>query len=370
MRSLRHASVVLAAVLIAVAVGVSGCGGPEVPDVVGMRPDDAVRTLQDAGFKLGDVSQVATDGVTLGMVAAQSPAAGEEADEGSAVSLAVSFSDGERTLVPTVTGLSEVTAQNVADTLGLVPVTVEQYSTDVANGIVAAQVPEPEADVAVGATLVIVISKGPAPAKAAVPDVKGKTESAAKSALSAAGFSTETFKVYDSSVAAGAVVAQSPAAGTTVLGGSRVQIIVSMGKGVGAATVPAVTGKTQSAASSAISAVGLKPRVVSQYHATAAKGAVAAQFPSAGASVAAGAEVLIVVSNGPEPVGTVTVPDATGKTAEEASALLSGAGLTVSVEEAASDLDPGMVFYQFPQPNTAVPPSTEVLIVVARAQEP
>jgi len=369
MRVLRFASLALMAALVALAIGVSGCGGPEVPDVVGMRPEEAVRTLQDAGFKLGDVSQVATDGVALGLVAAQKPAAGEEADEGSAVSLAVSFSDGERTLVPTVTGLSAVTAENVARTLSLVPVIVEQYSTDVANDLVAGQVPEPEAEVAAGATLVIVVSKGPAPAKAAVPDVTGKSEADAKSALSAAGFTTESFKVYDANVAAGAVVAQVPAAGISALGGSKVQIVVSLGKGVGATTVPAVTGKTQSAATSAIGAAGLKARVVAQYHATVGKGAVAAQFPSAGASVAAGAEVLIVVSNGPEPAGDVTVPDATGKTADEASALMLGAGLAVSVEEAVSDLAPGIVFYQFPQPNSAVPPSTEVLIVVARAPE-
>ncbi|TLM98096.1 MAG: PASTA domain-containing protein, partial [Actinobacteria bacterium] len=50
-----------------VVIAQTGCNrGPTVPDIVGMRQADAVRALEDAGYKLGDVSAVATTGVELG----------------------------------------------------------------------------------------------------------------------------------------------------------------------------------------------------------------------------------------------------------------------------------------------------------------
>ena len=67
--------VVVGAVLVA-ALLLGGCGGPKVPDVVGMRQDEAVRALQDDGYLLGDVSAVATNSVGVGLIAAQDPAAG------------------------------------------------------------------------------------------------------------------------------------------------------------------------------------------------------------------------------------------------------------------------------------------------------
>ena len=118
------AAVLLAALILTTSV--TGCGRAKVPDVVGMRQADAVRTLQDAGYLLGNVSLVATDGVEPGMIAAQVPAAGERAKEGTKVDLAVSFTDGKRVLVPNVTGLTETTADNVAKTTGLLPAFTEQ----------------------------------------------------------------------------------------------------------------------------------------------------------------------------------------------------------------------------------------------------
>ncbi len=49
-----------------------------------MKPADAIRTLQDAGYILGDTSEVKTDKVPIGFVAYTTPGAGEELKDGSA----------------------------------------------------------------------------------------------------------------------------------------------------------------------------------------------------------------------------------------------------------------------------------------------
>ena len=99
-----------------------------------MKQADAVRALEDEGFKLGEVSQVMTDTVPLGMIAAQSPAADERVRGDATIDLAVSFSDGKRVMVPTVGDLEQVTAEQVATSLGLEPLVVDEYSDETVEG--------------------------------------------------------------------------------------------------------------------------------------------------------------------------------------------------------------------------------------------
>ncbi len=363
-------AVVVGAALLA-ALLLSGCGGPKVPDVVGMRQDEAVRALQDAGYLLGDVSAVATNSVGVGLIAAQDPAAGERLKEGKPVALAVNFSDGVDTVVPTVTGLQEVTAVNVAKTSNLVPLVTNQYSDDTAVGMVAAQSPSPQSQVKAGDTLVIVVSKGKAPATAEVPNVKGKSQSDAESAIEKAGFTFTTTKVYYDSVAKGKVITQEPAGGSSATKGTKVQIVVSLGKGTGAATVPSVKGKSESSAKTAITDAGFKAKVIKQYNDSVAKGNVIDQFPAGGSKAAAGSEVLIAVSNGKQPAGTVAVPDVMGMTEIEAVSAIEAAGLVAAVEQLASaDVAAGNVGYQFPAAGTQVTPGSEVLVAVSSGPAP
>jgi serine/threonine-protein kinase len=354
-------------VLLVSVMGLVGCRGTEVPDVVGMRQDDAVRALQDAGFMLGEVSAVATNTVPLGMVAAQDPAAGERADDGSAVSLSISFSDGSRVIIPTVVGLNQVTAEQVATSLRLTPLVVEQYSEGVPAGEIGAQVPSPGAEVGAGATLVMVVSTGQAPDKAKVPDVVGKSESAATDAVESAGFAVEVFEVFNSDVGKGNVIGQIPEAGKSAVVGSKVQIAVSLGAGTGSAKVPSVTGQKEGAASEAIQNAGLKVRVLRDYDPTIAKDVVIQQFPDAGSTAASGSEVIIVVSRGPEPADTVQVPDVMGMTTQAAQDALDEAGFVAVVQLVASDQAPDTVFYQFPEAGSAAAPGAEILLAVAAA---
>jgi len=361
----RALRVLIACALAASALALAGCR-PEVPQLIGMRQADAVRAIEEAGYTLGEVNVVATDQVAVGLIAEQSPVYGTKLKKGSPISVSVNFSNGSDAIVPTVTGLEEQTAVGVADTTGLVPLVVDQYSDVVAEGLCAEQVPAPGASVSVGDTLVIVMSKGKQPEQVKVPDVKGKSQSDAESAITAAGLTSEVFKVYDSETSKGKVMGQQPKPGGSVNKGSKVQIVVSLGPGVGSATVPSVTGKSESDAKSAIEKAGLKTSVIKDYSDTVAKGKVAEQFPTSGSKAAAGSEVLILVSLGAPPAGTVAVPDVTGMDEAAAVTALEDAGLVATVKTVASETVPaGTVGAQFPEGGAQLNPGGEVLIGVS-----
>lgn len=350
--------------LVALALVVTGCGGPEVPNVVGMKQADAVRTLQEAGYMLGDVSAVATRTVELGRIAGQTPAGGDRAREGTVVNLMVSFSDGTNVVVPNVTGMSSTTAQGVAETLNLTGVLVEQYSADAAKGTTFAQVPEAGGQVAAGDTLVIIVSKGPEPEKADVPDVKGKSESDAVSKVEDAGFESAVSKVYNSDVAKGKVIAQVPEAGSNERTGSTIQIVVSLGKGTGSAKVPSVKGKKEADAVKAIESAGLKAKKVYSASANVAKGAVIEQFPASGATAAKGSEVLIQVSSGPQASSEAAVPNVMGMSQADAESAIRSTGFTVTAEQKGAAAEGDVVVYQFPKAGDAAAAGADVLIVV------
>lgn len=364
----RFAQLALVVCLALASLAIAGCGGSKVPDVVGQRQADAVRTLQDAGYKLGDVSAIATTSVEVGLVAAQDPAAGEKLKEGEAVALAINFNNGVDAVVPSVVGLQQSVAVNVANTTGFTPLVVEQYAESVAKGVVAAQVPDAQAKVQSGATLVIVVSTGAAPETAAVPNVVGKTTADAQSAIKSAGFVAQTFQVFDSKVANGAIITQVPAAGTSALKGSTVQIVASLGPGVGAATVPSVVGRSEADAARALDAAGFPAQVLRQYSASVPAGVVGQQFPAGGATAAAGSQVAIMISLGKEPTGAVTVavPSLSGMSEADAVAAVQAAGLTADVKTITSETVPkGTVGFQYPNAGGSVQPGSSVLVVVS-----
>jgi eukaryotic-like serine/threonine-protein kinase len=70
--------------------GVVGVGRVDVPDVVGLSGDEAVKRLDDAGLKLGSQDEAANGEFAEGAVFEQDPEAGIEADRGTAVDLVVS----------------------------------------------------------------------------------------------------------------------------------------------------------------------------------------------------------------------------------------------------------------------------------------
>jgi beta-lactam-binding protein with PASTA domain len=115
-------------------------------------------------------------------------------------------------------------------------------------------------------------------------------------------------EVNSDTVPAGNVIGQSPASGTSVVYGTPVDLLVSLG--VQMVTVPDVVGLAQATAEADIVAAILTVgNVTTATSATVPVGDVISQSPTAGANVVHHSAVDIVVSIGEEPVGDVTAPN-------------------------------------------------------------
>jgi RHS repeat-associated protein len=173
----------------------------------------------------------------------------------------------------------------------------------------------------------------------AVPDVVGQTQASAESAITGAGLAVGTVTTQSSgTVPAGSVISQDPAAGAQVAPGSAVNLVVSTGPALVA--VPNVVGQTQASAESAVTGAGLAVgTVTTQSSGTVPAGSVISQDPAAGAQVAPGSAVNLVVSTGPAGVVGDSIRPAVTLTANPATTTVNQ---TITLTVTATD-DTGVV---------------------------
>jgi len=202
----------------------SGPKSIEIPDIVGLPEDEAVALITEAGFAPRPLPDEFSDKVDAGNVISQSPEAGSDADEGSAIEYVVSRGV-ETVKVPDVVGDKRATAQATLDDAGFKVTVSEQFDNTVKSGLVISQNPSKGIVVAKGSTVRIVVSKGPE--KVEVPDVIGETEADATAELENAGFDVKV--TYEFHSGGGTVLEQSPSGGTMVSRGSSVEILVDGG---------------------------------------------------------------------------------------------------------------------------------------------
>jgi beta-lactam-binding protein with PASTA domain len=152
-----------------------------VPAVLGMTEDDAVRAIQQAGFKVNfPLTRGPNDKVPAGQVFAQDPASGTSVAKGSAVSLSVSTGV-EQVSVPDVKGQSQSAATSALKKAGFTVKVSSKPNSTVTKGTVYDTDPASGTQVAKGSSVTILVSSGPEMVN--VPDVKGMTQSAATAAL-------------------------------------------------------------------------------------------------------------------------------------------------------------------------------------------
>jgi beta-lactam-binding protein with PASTA domain len=185
----------------------SGPGTAQLPVLTGKPRSEARKQLHDLGFKITETQQ-ASDTVGVHRVIETRPAAGQEVDRGTTVTLVLS-SGKPQVSVPKVTGqtLDDATAE--LKSAGFT-VTVRRKEDATADpGTVLSQVPGPGALAIQGSAVTLTVAK--APAQVAVPDVVGSTQADATTALRAAGFKvTTTDQPVQDPTDDGMVVAQDP----------------------------------------------------------------------------------------------------------------------------------------------------------------
>jgi serine/threonine-protein kinase len=194
-----------------------------VPNTVGQTLEAAVSELQDEGFRV-DIQQ-RNDDSPEGRVFEQDPAGGDDAEEGSTVTIVVSRGPATAA-VPDVVDALRDDAEAQLDDAGFEVNAVEVFS-DQPEGQVVAQNPPAGADANVGSTVRINVSKGTGTVE--VPDMVGENQADAQEQLRNLGLGTNIVQV-PSAEPAGTVVAQNPAPGTTARIGSNVRLNVSAGE--------------------------------------------------------------------------------------------------------------------------------------------
>ena len=196
--------------------------------VEGMNIEDAKKALNDIGLGTR-VTKEESDTYEVDQVISQDVEEGEEVDMYSTIALVVS-SGSNGVAVPNVTGQEEAAAKSTLEAAGF-KVNVTQSSSDsVQEGLVISQDPTADSKAENGATITLTVSTGPEIKKVKVPDLRGMTESAAKSKLAEYGLNCGTVsETYSDTVTEGCVVSQSYSPDSEVDEGTSVNIQLSVG---------------------------------------------------------------------------------------------------------------------------------------------
>jgi 1A family penicillin-binding protein len=145
-----------------------------VPDVTGMKQDDAVKTLTDA--KWTPIVKEAASIEPAGTVFDQDPKGGAKAPLGSAVTIMVSNGKAPKVLVPNVVGATEADATKTLETVGFVVSVVYVPVSDVTQvGIVQSQLPVAGSTYKAGTTVTIFVGQlEPSPSPSPSPTPSGQ----------------------------------------------------------------------------------------------------------------------------------------------------------------------------------------------------
>jgi eukaryotic-like serine/threonine-protein kinase len=272
----------------------------DVPDVTGKTSREAANTLHSRGLEVAFVNEV-SDKVKPGEVVSQDPQAGERVKEGSTVTARVSAGPGTAT-VPPVEGFPEAEAKDAISKAGFNPKTSHQFSDEVGKGQVISQDPAAGANITKGRTVNLVVSKGPEGVK--VPKLTGLTQDDAEAQLKDLGLSAKATE-QESSQPTGTVIAQDPAAGSTVDKNAVVAITVAKAR----PQVPDVSTDNPTAedAQKELEQAGFKVKVKQDPTAPPEfAGLVVKQDPAPGEQRSTGATVTITVGAQPTPTPTPT----------------------------------------------------------------
>jgi eukaryotic-like serine/threonine-protein kinase len=195
-----------------------------VPDVAGEPEAAAAKRIEEEQL-LPRSQDKPSRRVAAGRVISTEPAAGSEAECKSQVTMLVS--KGANTIsLPDVVGLQQEEAEAQLSRLGLIT-DVDVRDADESEGTVIDQDPDGGAELLRGDQVTIVVSSGAG--SVIVPDVLGQSEDSARSTLGSRGLAVDVVEQdVDDRSDDGRVLQQAPQAGSRVLSGDRVTIVVGV----------------------------------------------------------------------------------------------------------------------------------------------
>ncbi|NOR59389.1 MAG: DUF4332 domain-containing protein [Methanosarcinales archaeon] len=260
----------------------------EVPDLTGMILEEAEYAITDAGFKRGTTSEKNSNS-PQGMVIDQIPSACSLAIPGAAIDLTVSkIIDVE---MPTIVGLDIDSGEQVLINSQLEVGEITEQSSKSTSGTILIQSIEAGTTVLVGTPVDIVIAAREA---VEVPGLIGKNLDMATYLIRSAKLKPGNIVKQVSTKKADTVLEQDPPAGTVVLDGECVDMVISI---IEALKVPDVTGKHINEARTILENKELRIGRIIKRTSTLGTGTVLDQEPKAGTEVEEGMPLDLVVAN-------------------------------------------------------------------------
>ena len=339
------------------------------PNLIGDPIATAMSAINAAGLNLGLITNAFSLTVPAGTVMSQVPAAGSPTGPGVYVNVTVSYGNGNSKTTPNIVGDTQAGAISAILTAGLSVGSIGEASSNTAPaGTVFLQSPVPGVTLSADTPVSFSISTGPVgPQSFVVPNVNGLTQSAASSAITAAGLTVGTvIPSQQLSVPVGDVFSQTPQPGTYAAGGSAVNLQVSAA--ATQYTVPDLITKLTyySTAYTDVIAAGLTPGTfTAQISSTVPFGFVISQSPAAATVLAGGSRVNVTYSVG---IANNTVPNVVGENQVFATNGIDPGGLTFYVSvtrEPSTTVPDSFVISQNPPANTQAPFLEPINLVVS-----
>lgn len=210
------------------------------------------------------------------------------------------FGDGKDVIVPNLTDKTVEAATEELEALGLkIKIGDEVVSADIEAGHITSQDPVGDEKLPKGRSVTVNVSKGME--DDTIPDVTNKSLETASLLLKDNGYEIGETSEENSELAKGMVIRQFPVGGKKADAGTKVDLVVSLGKATEQIAVPDLYNKSKADASTELSANGLALGETSQeFSAEVEKGHVISQNPKKNSKVDEGTAVDIVISKGPD----------------------------------------------------------------------
>ena len=258
---------------------------------------------------------------------------------------------------PTLTGLSQIEAEEVAENQGLTVQTTEDFNETVPAGTVVSSVPAAGENMPRRGTVTMVVSKGPE--RFAMPRVVGLSADDARQLLTEARLTVGTVSEdWHEELDPGLVVATSQEPGAPLRRDTAVDLTLS--KGPRPIQVTNQTGRPVDTAQTALEGAGFTVSVKTAHSPTVPVGHVVSQSPASGTGHR-GHTITLVRSLGP---AQVKVPEVKALETAEAVAQLERAGFKVKTEHGEGFLDLGYVQRTDPPAGAEAPEGSTVTVFV------
>jgi serine/threonine-protein kinase len=267
-------------------------GSADVPNVVGMKFEDAKSELADAGFDDVQREDVTNETIAVDVVFEMDPGAGDHVDKSTTIKLTVSAGQGD-VVVPDVRDQNANDAEAFLKASGFKVERVPEASDTVDADKVIRTEPAGDQKAAAGSTVRIFVSSGKE--QVDIPNVDGIDSDQAAVTLQDADFQVTEVSEANDTVPSGTVIRTEPAGGTKAPRGSRVRMITS--SGIAQVTVPELRGQTQADAEAQLQNLGLKSSVVTRQDTAENAGRVVDQSVTPTERVPPGTTILLTVGS-------------------------------------------------------------------------